>query len=236
MVPLDPERVVEWARSQRLIKRGAESEIRLASFMGLPAILKLRVKKPYMHPALAERLVRIRTRREAKVMAEARSAGVSAPLLYAVFPSAGLIVMEYVEGPLLKDYIGREGWLELFAAAGEELGKLHRAGIVHGDPTTSNYIVRGGSVVLIDYGLASFTEDLEERAVDLHLFRRAVEATHASVASEAYKAFLEGYRSVMGGEAERVEKRAREIALRGRYVEARRSVWAHVGGDSDEDQ
>ena len=234
MVSLDPREVVEWAGSQVLLKRGAESEIRLGSFMGLKAILKLRVKKPYMHPALAERLVSSRTRREAKVMVEAKAAGVNAPLLYAVFPSAGLIIMEYVEGPLLKDYVGGEGWLSLFREAGAQLGRLHAAGIVHGDPTTSNYIVSRRGLYLIDYGLSAFTRDVEERAVDLHLFKRAVEATHASVAGKAFKAFMEGYRSVMGGEADSIEERAREIALRGRYVEARRSVWGGVGEDGSE--
>ena len=234
MVPLDPGEIVSWAGRQILLKRGAESEIRLGTFMGLKAILKLRVKKPYMHPTLAERIVSARTRREAKVMVEARSAGVNAPLLYAVFPSAGLIIMEYVEGPLLKDYVGREGWRSLFREAGAQLGRLHAAGIVHGDPTTSNYIVSKGGLYLIDYGLSAFTRDVEERAVDLHLFRRAVEATHAGVASDAFKAFIEGYRSVMGGEADAVEERAREIALRGRYVEARRSVWGGLGEDEGE--
>lgn len=235
MVSMDAGKVVEWARRQRLIKRGAESEIRVGEFLGLKAVFKIRVKKPYMHPALAERLVKARTKREAKALSAARKSGVRAPLLYLVLPSAGLIIMEYVEGTLLKDYVGREGWLDYFVEAGEHLGRLHSAGIVHGDPTTSNYIVSGGRLYLIDYGLASFTSDLEERAVDIHLFRRALEATHAEVAGEAFKAFIEGYRNVMGGEAVKVEERAREIALRGRYVEARRSVWGPLGEDEGED-
>ena len=233
MVPFDAERLVESLSGLPLIKRGAESEIRLGRFLGLPAVFKVRVRKPYMHPRLAARLVAQRTRREAKVIAAALRAGVSAPLLLAVLPSAGVLVMEYVEGPLLKEVLAgapREEALKLAREAGAILGRLHSAGIVHGDPTTSNYIVSRRGLVLIDYGLAEFSEHVEERAVDLHLFRRAVEATHASLARDLYEAMLEGYRSVMGAEAERVAERAEEIRLRGRYVEERRrSVWQAVG-------
>ncbi len=200
--------------------------------MGLDAIFKVRTPKPYMHQSLARKLVRVRTRNEAKVIAEARARGVRAPALYAAFPYLGIIVMEYVEGDLLREVIARgsEAWKDLVFTAGVELGKLHVSGIVHGDPTTSNYVVSPrGEVVLIDYGLSSFTSEVEERAVDLHLFRRALESTHASIAAAAFKEFVAGYESVMGEEASPIVKRASEIYLRGRYVEARRkSVWARM--------
>lgn len=233
MVSLDAERLVEALKGLPLIKRGAESEIRLGSFLGVKAVFKVRVRKPYMHPRLAARLSSQRTRREARVIAAALEAGVSAPLLLAVLPSAGVLVMEYVEGPLMREALagaGSWGAVRLAREAGVILGRLHSAGIVHGDPTTSNFIVSGRGLVLIDYGLAEFTSHVEERAVDLHLFRRAVEATHASMAKELYEAMLDGYKSVLGGEAERVAERAEEIRLRGRYVEERRrSVWQAVG-------
>jgi len=232
LVSFNAERLVEALTGLPLIKRGAESEIRVGSFLGFKAVYKVRVRKPYMHPRLAERLVKARTRREAKVMAAALGAGVRAPLLLAVLPSAGVIVMEYVEGRLLKDVLasaGRGEAVGLAREAGVLLGRLHSAGIVHGDPTTSNFIVSPGGLVLIDYGLAEFSVHVEERAVDLHLFRRAVEATHASLARDLYEAMLEGYRKVMGVEGERVAERAEEIRLRGRYVEERRrSVWRGV--------
>ncbi len=230
MVSIDYRDALRYASTCKLLKRGAESEIRLCKFMGLDSVFKLRLRKPYMHPRLDSMLRSLRTRREARVIRDAIEGGVSAPLLYAVFPSIGLIVMEYIRGPRLKDVIdeGVDRVEEHAWEAGRQLGLLHRAGIVHGDPTTSNYIV-GERLVLIDYGLAEYTTSIEERAVDLHLFRRAVESTHARLAPTLYNAFLEGYRTVMGGEAYRVEERADEIRLRGRYVEERRrSVWSGV--------
>jgi TP53 regulating kinase-like protein len=222
-----------WVRGLELVKRGAESEIRLGFFMGIPAIFKLRVPKPYMHPRLADILISQRTRKEAKVIAYALKHGIPAPRLLAVLPSIGLIVMEYVQGVTLKDYAYRDpkGALVYSRIAGSILGRLHEVGVAHGDPTTSNYIVSSdGGLKLIDYGLSDFTEDVEDKAVDVHLYRRAVESTHASIAAGMFEAFLEGYKGVLGGEALKVIERAEEIRLRGRYVEERRrSVWRALG-------
>ncbi len=211
-----------------LIKRGAESEIRRGRFLGVDAVYKIRVRKPYMHPRLAESLARARTKREAKIIAAARRGGVSAPALLAVFPSLAVLIMEYVEGRLLKDELDRlgGGLRPVINKAGETLGRLHRLGIVHGDPTTSNYILSRGVPVLIDYGLSEFSESIEDRAVDLHLFRRAASSTHASIADSLYKWYVEGYLSEMGLEGERVVNRAEEVRLRGRYVrERKKTVW-----------
>ena len=230
MVSFDAERLVEWVRSLELVKRGAESEIRVGHFMGLEAVFKLRVPKPYMDPQLDLDLRSFRTRREAKAMAAAIRGGVRAPRVYAVFPSAGLIVMERIKGPLLKEYLHRgRGYGSLLREAGSMLARLHMAGLVHGDPTTSNYIVaESGELYLIDYGLSSFSTSVEDRAVDIHLFRRALESTHATIAQEAFSEFLDGYKRIMGEEAGKVEERAEEIRLRGRYVEKRRTVWGRT--------
>ncbi|MEM0366472.1 MAG: Kae1-associated kinase Bud32 [Acidilobaceae archaeon] len=218
----------EWTSKLALVKRGAESEIRLGYFMGIPAIFKYRVRKPYMHPKLAQALVYMRTRREAKVIAYALSRGIQAPRLLAVFPSIGLIVMEYIEGVTLKDYtnIDQVKAVEYSRVAGRIIGMLHKAGVSHGDPTTSNFIVsKSGELKLVDYGLADFTEDVEDLAVDIHLYRRAVESTHAGIAYDMYEAFIGGYKSILGERAEKIIERAKEIRLRGRYVEERRTVW-----------
>lgn len=229
MVSYDPNRIIGAIQEEaELIARGAESELRLGLFHGAKVVYKLRTRKPYMDPALDSKLRRIRTAREARVIAAALEGGVPAPKLYMVLPSAGLIVMEYVEGPQLKNALWR-GLIDPSRAgydAGFILGSLHSLGIVHGDPTTSNYIVSNRGLVLIDYGLSDFTSSIEDRAVDIHLFRRAVMSTHAGVADKLYRSFRQGYREGLGPEAGEVLERAREIELRGRYVEERRkSVW-----------
>ena len=65
---------------------------------------------------------------------------------------------------------------------GTEIARLHLADIVHGDLTTSNIMARrdttGLGVVLIDFGLASVSALIEDKAVDLYVLERALQATH----------------------------------------------------------
>lgn len=230
MVPLDPVSFEEWVRGLKLLKRGAESEVRLGEYMGRPSVFKLRVVKPYMDRRLGEMLASQRTIKEASIIAHALKLGVPAPMLYAVYPSLRLIVMEYIEGPTLKDVLSAGGaggsGASMLVEAGRILARLHSSGIAHGDPTTSNYIAGGEGLVLIDYGLSEYSTDVEDMAVDVHLFRRSVESTHASIAGEAFKLFARGYSAEYGEGSERVFSRAEEIRLRGRYVEERRrTVW-----------
>lgn len=231
MVPVASGALAGFASKLPLIARGAEAEVRLGYFMGLRAVYKVRVRKEYMHPKLDALLRSRRTRREARVMVAAKSAGASVPRVYAVFPTAGLIVMEYIEGPRLKDVFTRDPGLgiRLSREAGRILGLIHSAGVVHGDYTTSNLIYTGDSLYAIDFGLADFSESVEERAVDVHLYRRSLESAHARHAAKAFKEFREGYAETAPSPGE-VLARAEEIRLRGRYVEARRrSVWARMG-------
>ncbi|MGC9071849.1 MAG: Kae1-associated kinase Bud32 [Acidilobus sp.] len=217
---------LDWTKGMRLVKQGAESIVLQGDFLDMKAVFKLRVPKPYMHPALDSRLRYQRTLKEARVLATATASGVNVPRLYAVYPSMGLIVMEYIEGPTLKEYVGLEGWRDLVMDAGAQLGLLHRAGVVHGDSTTSNIVVRGGRAYLIDFGLAEFSRSEEDRAVDLHLFREAVLSTHPSLSSELFDLFVRGYESTVGtDEVKAVLKRVRDVEMRGRYVTARRTVW-----------
>ncbi len=230
MVPDDPRSLLEHIlRNSTLLSRGAESEIRLGLIKGIMVVFKVRTPKSYMHPKLDSMLRTQRTIREARIIAHARASGVPAPRLVMVLPSLGLLAIEYVYGHTLRDLLiqGQDDAYTLAFEAGAILGRLHKSGIVHGDPTTSNYIVskRDGRLILIDYGLSEFSDTLEDRAVDLHLFRRAAEATHPDISELLVNGFYDGYKSVLGVEADRVIGRAREIALMGRYVEERRTVW-----------
>jgi TP53 regulating kinase-like protein len=211
----------------KLIKKGAESEIRLGTYLNIKAIFKLRRRKSYMHPKLDLRLRSLRTKREAQAILRSLRTGARVPRLLAVYPSLGLIVLEYIEGPTLKTYLDEYGLDEgLLKEAGRILGYVHKAGVVHGDPTTSNYIVSSRGLYLIDFGLAEFRSDIENRAVDIHLFRRALESTHADISDKCFELFKEGYIEIMGNVGHKVINRAKEIELRGRYIEARRkSVW-----------
>jgi serine/threonine protein kinase len=71
------------------------------------------------------------------------------------------IVMEFLEGEDLSDYIRRKGRVsdeeckELFAQILTAFGYAHKQGIIHRDITPSNiYILKDGTVKILDFGIA----------------------------------------------------------------------------------
>lgn len=120
----------------------------------------------------------------------------------------------------------------LLRRVGAAVGALHKAGVVHGDLTTSNLILRGaeepaaegdgegvspdmqGEVVLIDFGLASQSIQDEDRAVDLYVLERAFGSTHPRT-EPLFGEVLEGYRASYRGSGS-VLKRLEDVRMRGR--------------------
>ena len=95
--------------------------------------------------------------------------------------------MEWIDGPAIRE------WLDIHAEQidrvagvmgliGRTVGELHASGVVHGDLTTSNLILRESDgeldVVLIDFGLGSVSVSEEDMAVDLYVLERAFASTH----------------------------------------------------------
>jgi len=122
------------------------------------------------------------------------------------------IVMQKINGEKVRDLLDQKP--ELAKEIGEKLAKLHDADIIHGDLTTSNMIL-DKEIVFIDFGLSFHSRKVEDKAVDIHLFRQALESKHFTVKEKAYKAFLEGYKKVE--HYKEIMKRLEEVELRGRY-------------------
>jgi N6-L-threonylcarbamoyladenine synthase/protein kinase Bud32 len=174
---------------------------------------KRRVSKRYREPALDRRLISERTRAEARLIASARKAGVPTPVISDV--TTDTISMENVKGSLLTSALSDDSVRD----AGRMVGKLHTAGIMHGDLTTSNLILRksDGKCVLIDFGLSMVTTEIEQRGVDIHVFFQTLESTAPDRAQFLKTAFIEGYKETFEGAAE-VIRREHEIGQRGRYL------------------
>ncbi|KAJ6709013.1 EKC/KEOPS COMPLEX SUBUNIT BUD32-LIKE ISOFORM X1 [Salix koriyanagi] len=186
-----------------LIKQGAEARVFESSFVGRRSVVKERFSKKYRHPTLDSKLTLKRLNAEARCMTKARRLGVSTPVLYAVDPLLHSLIFEYVEGPSVKDIFlefGSNGIVEerlddIAMQIGGSIGKLHDGGLIHGDLTTSNMLIRTGTnqLVLIDFGL-SFTSTLpEDKAVDLYVLERALLSMHSSCGN-VMDSILAGYR------------------------------------------
>ncbi len=173
-------------------------------------IIKTRVHKRYRLKEIDENLRRDRTRTEARLISEARRCGVPTPVIKDVTDFE--IKMEYINGYALKNIITPD----LSLQAGELVGRLHSCGIVHGDLTTSNIMLRDGKLFLIDFGLAYIDSTLEARGVDIHVLFQTFESTHDRY-EELIDAFKKGYSRRFSG-ADEVIKRVGEIESRGRYA------------------
>ncbi|HUR68460.1 MAG TPA: bifunctional N(6)-L-threonylcarbamoyladenine synthase/serine/threonine protein kinase, partial [Candidatus Thermoplasmatota archaeon] len=202
------ERRASWAGAIEGRYRGAEAEVEPTTLLGRPAVRKRRLVKSYRHPELDAKLRRSRTRAEARLLAQARAAGVRTPLVYEVDGDA--LVLERLAGRQLKEALTGRALAELGAAA----ARLHARGLTHGDLTTSNAIATTEGIALVDFGLAALNAEDEDKAADLHVLMEALEATHPET-PEAFARVLDGYRGAGGSAA--VEKTLDEIVRRGRY-------------------
>jgi TP53 regulating kinase-like protein len=81
---------------------------------------------------------------------------------------------------------------------GNLVGLMHKHGIMHGDLTTSNFILFKNKVYVIDFGLSQKTIKPEDHAVDLRLIKEILNSAHATIMRQAWKNFLDGYKLVIG--------------------------------------
>lgn len=161
------------------------------------------------------------------------------------------LLMEWVDGLVVRVVLERwerlvraEGRIQsveeervrdLMRRIGSSVGALHRAGVVHGDLTTSNLMLRpvgvaspptgedegedgsvdmDGEVVLIDFGLAAQSAQDEDRAVDLYVLERAFGSSHPHT-EQFFEEVLKGYRESFKGAATAL-KRLEDVRMRGR--------------------
>jgi Mn2+-dependent serine/threonine protein kinase len=204
------------------IKKGAEAEIWKGFWFDLVSIFKIRVPKAWRHPLLDQKIRTSRTIKEARIIYSAMENSVRVPYIYDVDPENALIVMEFIEGNILKE-VFKSNYKDFSKEIGRIIGKLHSSNIVHGDVTLSNFILSGNEICIIDFGLADFSNRDEDRGIDLHLFLRNLESSFSSIAKECFNYFIEGYSEFFENYDEILEK-LDEIRKRGRYVEERRKI------------
>ena len=207
----------------RLIYKGAEAEIYLETWHGQLVVRKTRVAKPYRVAALDESIRRSRTAHEANMMQEVRKLGVPTPAIQHIAAETWTLIMEYIQGPTLKEELGTLPEAEQrlrCSELGRLIGMMHDGGIVHGDLTISNVLCEDGKLFIIDFGLGDFSKEIEDRGVDLLLLNRVIKSTHYAIHAALFEAFLTGYSKAVGKRKrdEAVAKMA-EIERRGRYFE-----------------
>ena len=202
----------------KLIKRGAEADIFSTVWDGRNAILKIRKKKPYRNSILDQKIRKQRTIRESQIISQVKSFGVPTPLIYFMDVSNYSILMQYIEGKTVRE-IDDNNIVKVCREIGKIVGTMHKNGIMHGDLTTSNFIINKKKLFLIDFGLASRTEKPDDHAVDLRLFKEILNSAHAKVMEKSWKNFQNGYSRAVGLKySKKILNLVAVIELRGRYA------------------
>ena len=193
----------------KLIYHGAEAELWLDTYLGEKVVHKRRVPKPYKHPSLDESLRASRTKNEARILSMARSA-VQTPHVYGL--SGYEITMEFVDGERVKELF-YSGKTHVARRIGRDIRKMHDIDIIHNDLTTSNMILSGRDLFFIDFGLARVSSELEDKAMDLVVFKKMLSSTHYDVFDRIWGKVLDGYHA-----DETIKKRIGEIEKRAKYT------------------
>mgnify|MGYP002632492865 CR=1 FL=1 len=206
------------------IAQGAEAII----YQDKKKIVKDRISKSYRHTDLDNKIRRQRTKAEAKIMQKI-SKIIHVPKILAD-PGAGrMIHMQFINGKKLSQHLDEfplAKQKQIMKLIGKSVAKLHKENIIHGDLTTSNMIYApskkkgdrlNNKVYFIDFGLAFQNAKYEDKGVDIHLLKQALEAKHFKHWETLFAEFEKAYKSLESKEAQKVFERLISIEKRGRY-------------------
>lgn len=200
---------------QKIIFQGAEAII----LKDENTIIKKRVKKSYRISELDEKIRKLRTRGETRLLKKA-SEKIPVPIIIKSDEKSKEIIMDFIDGKKISDNLdnfSEKKQLEIFRQIGENISKLHDSNIIHGDLTTSNMILneKENKVYFIDFGLGFRSHKIEDKAVDIHLLKQALEAKHFKNWEKLFEAVIKGYGT--SKDYEQVFERFKKVEKRGRY-------------------
>lgn len=186
------------------IGKGAEADV----FLKDNVLYKIRAPKSYRLTALDDKLRKKRTRSESKILKKVGDIGPG----FLGSDNLEEIRMNFIPGVLVKNFLDND--VSLAKTIGSTVGMLHDMNIIHGDLTTSNMILSdSGDLKLIDFGLSFVSDKIEDKAVDIHLFREAVRSKHFSFEKDIWRLFIKGY---CASNKDLVLNKLKAVELRGR--------------------
>jgi Kae1-associated kinase Bud32 len=204
----------------KLIKQGAEAKLFLDKIDNQDVIIKNRIRKNYRIKQIDEKIRKSRTSLEYNLLTAAKRAGVHTPKIIEIDKKNHKIIMEYIDGKRVKEFLNesdKKTVEKVCFELGRLAGRLHKRGIIHGDLTTSNMILKDKDIYLIDFGLGFFSGKIEDQGTDLKLLLEALKSTHFKILDLCWESIMKGYKEEYEN-AEQVFKKMEDIQKRGRYM------------------
>jgi eukaryotic-like serine/threonine-protein kinase len=155
-------RIADRYRLDRLVANGGMAQVWEAT----DETLRRRVAIKILHDHLADASTVARFRAEGVTAARLTHPGVVAIFDTCAHDGLDAIVMEFVDGPTLRDVLDRDGPLPVGRAVGiaveiaDALTAAHRLGLVHRDVKPANVLVcPDGSIKVTDFGIAKVRDE-----------------------------------------------------------------------------
>ena len=199
------------SENQQILARGAEA-ILIKQGNNL---IKDRIKKGYRLKILDEKLRKSRTKSESKIL-EKVSKIIAVPKIIET-DNKEKIKMQFIEGKRLSDWLDNlKNTDKVCQEIGKQTAALHDYDIIHGDLTTSNMILseKENKVYFIDFGLGFHSKRIEDKAVDLHLLKQALEAKHFKKWEKLFNEIIKNYNSK---DKTKILEQLKKVESRGRY-------------------
>lgn len=242
---------IDFEHTWKLGFQGAESKIYFGLHSNKRCVIKHRFPKTYRHEILDKKLTKERTKRERRMIEKVGSSSSElAPYMPKVLWSNGgtLLMTEITDCDTVYNFIENTCPMPngLDKLIGKCLADLHNIGVIHGDVTTCNLLLKRKQnahdsmspvkkikpddifethiVIPIDFGLSTGSNHAEERAVDLYVLERALISTHFSD-SDFFKNILESYIEFINEDTceppgkQKIIDRYRDVKSRGRKSE-----------------
>ena len=176
-----------------LLGAGASGVVYRALDPQLQREVAVKLLRPELHGAAPEQSARML--REARAMARLSDPHVVAVYDVGLHEGTVYLVMEYIDGHTLRDWLGAEPRsigevLRVFDDAGRGLAAAHRKGLVHRDFKPENVLVaKDGGAKVTDFGLARESEQwLRERQTDDQASTELYAPTRGLVGTPAFMA------------------------------------------------
>lgn len=211
-----------------MLKQLVNKKIYLTTYQSKECVLKERVKKSYRISEIDILINKKRTKSEIHIMETINNSNLvhSPKLLYGDIKEYK-IYMEYLSNCVnLKDYIDdliQVNKIEDIKIILKDLGfiiaEVHNLKIIHGDLTTSNFMIDKSDIskiYILDFGLSFVSESVENRAVDLYVIEKTFICSHNKI-SELFNILLNSYSdNITEKKKGEVIKKLDQVRMRGR--------------------
>ena len=206
-------------KDTNIIQKYRTDEVDIPWVKDIPS--KIQLPKSYRIKEIDSKIIKSRTKSEAKILSDVKKSGIITPIIYDVDLDKKEIVMEYINGETVKnliDNLDNHRRKDVSYQIGEYLSKIHNMDIIHGDLTSSNILIdKNNQLVFIDFGLSYYSNLIEDKADDLLVLKKSIKSVDYKKSKEVFNWILDSYgKNTL--KSDNIIDKIGEIESRGRYT------------------